>query len=295
VILSAAHVFFGLFCRKLILSTELVLLVAVLGAGCGERAGLPQKLWAGAWVRRGMMLLLAGLTVFGVFFVGFLRDAEDAGLSESWGYVWRCILCFGVVAVTVVAGRELLVRERRQHRTGRLSIGARMAFAGVGLGLPLVLARGLDVIVHANPLVLAGWGMCLGAHGPTAGYHGIAAILAAALIMCSGLWLRGGESAARDLAVAIALALSAVAGGQGVLAYHGISALYILAAAYAVVWLTGRQGRARVFEFVVLVAGEILGHPTESLPPRGVLVGAGSESPDRQETLIRWQRARPQG
>lgn len=239
---EALNTTFALFARKLILSGEVIAVICMVGWRLDARLGI--QLWPQR--RLGLALLndlvAAGSTIAIVLFVAFVRDYADIGSQQAlMRYSGQCLAVLAVITLLAAA------IDRFRIRSGCFELFATLASAIVALVFLNTLVR-----AWSGPLDKIGAAFVpAGAERPL---HGLATILFAGLVVASVvrfLLVRGRSLAVGAWDVFVVFALVALS--QGFLAFRGVSALFILAAAGAVAWIAGwrvrltlRQGRFRI-------------------------------------------------
>lgn len=242
---EALNTTFALFARKLILSGEVIAVICMVGWRLDSKLGI--QLWPHR--RRGLALLsdsvAAGSTIAVVLFVAFVRDYADIGSQqELMRYSGQCLTV--VAAITLLAA----ALDRFRNLSGCFELFATL----VSTIVALVFLNSL-VSAWRGPLDKIGAAFVrTGAERP---FHGLATILFAGLVVTSivrFLLARGRSVAVGPWDVFVVFAVVALS--QGFLAFRGVSALFILAAAGAVAWITGWRVRVafRPGSFRVLFA-----------------------------------------
>lgn len=228
---AALNTTFALFARKLILSGEVIALICMVGWRLDAKLGLP------TWPqhRRGLALLsdllAAGATLALVLFVAFVRDYADIGFHPTLlRYSAECLSLFALITIIAAAALRFSNRSAGLELTGMLASTTAWLLC-------------LDSAVAAWSVPLVRLGESFGNVGPHPALHGLAATLFVALSAAAGLRLR---LAKRGSAWEIFLLFGLLALGQGFLAFRGVSALFILAAAGALAWFSGWRMRVTV-------------------------------------------------
>ena len=202
-LMQALHLFVGFFCQKFILTSLFILLPAVAFFEVGGALGMPHLF------RSRLALVAAAGLLFELMLVGFIRDAPDLdalgmrehGVNSLFAYALRCEVGLALLALPFV------------RRFDRLGAAAAVACASLSAAAVIdLLLFGLQAFDTA--------GHFLGSHDWGAPYH----VVAAASVGLMAIVLAARPS---DPGVMVCAVLGLVAATQGMLAYHGVSALSI--------------------------------------------------------------------
>jgi hypothetical protein len=215
---QSLHIFVGFFCQKLIVTSLFLLVPAAVLFDAGHALGIPQ------FFRSRLAVAAAGGLLFELLLIAFIRDApdlaalglRDRGVDSLFAYALRCETAACLLALPFAS------------RIRRPRVAVVLAF-----GLPIASTL-VDLLARPE---LAVAGRFVGAHDWATPYHAVAA--GSAMIMLAIVACRPSEPA-----VAICAVLGLAAAAQGLLAYHGVSALSIVVCAVLAAHLYRRLRRA---------------------------------------------------
>ena len=228
-VLEAAHVGFALFARKLILCSELIAIVGMVGWSIDARVGL--SLWPrrSHGLSRWSALLAASATAVVVLYVAFVRDVAELGSNPSfWRYGSMCLV---VMAVITACGALWTF----WHRGDFDLVGLVSVWGITTLGIAC-----LNEGVRFGGALLEPVGRLFRVEASVCAYHGLATALTAGSALALSLRLirtKGRLTSLRPWDLFLVVALLALV--QGALAYRGVSAIYILSAPVALAWRAG--------------------------------------------------------